>query len=518
MPITTLDVDPVWQWQPRVLEWSEIEIGTDPRITVDAADRPVIGYNYMPANGASEQDTLQHRVVKWTGARWQRTTLDAQAGLYGVVNVQAGGGVARAYVNNPDTETGLTRVRVYQSHDGATAWDRGSVISTAQVHSTYKRDPLRDLLLDGAHVRHVSFSSPEPLNRVSLHPIADSYVRAGSYENRNFGSEHGLLVKKYGATNSNTRVTFLKFDLDSADLNGVESANLKLYARSLYNTPLNVSAYMVFDDSWGENTITWRNKPLFFGSLDQVYVGSAGREYSWDVTDYVANAAASDGVVSIALWSSSGSVNTAAMFYSREHSRSPVLEIEETRTRQERLGPIADAFVRSGIYADTSYHGLYDLIAKRDSADDGLGEDCATAPTEQSNYSRIAYLKFDVGSLPADVSRAVLRLYNNAGPASPLDLTAFLVEDDTWQDDTITWNNAGPCTLDRDRAMDAITIQPSSPGYVEFDLTPWVADQAAGDGTLSVALYRTGPASSGSIELDSIEAPYGRSPTLFVTH
>ena len=371
------------------------------------------------------------------------------------------------------------------------------------------------MLLDGAHVRQVTFSPPEPPSRVSLEPIADSYVRAGTYANLNFGAEHGLLVKRYGSTNSNTRVTFLKFDLASADLNGVESANLRLYARSLYNTPLNVTAYMVFGDSWGEHTITWNNKPFFFGSLDQVYVGSAGREYSWDVSDYVANAAASDGVVSIALWSSSGSVNTAAMFYSGEHSRSPVLEIEEPRTRQEILEPIADAFVRSGIYADTSYHGLYDLIAKRDSVQDGLGDDCASAPTEQSDNSRIAYVKFDVSSLPSDISRAVLRLYNNAGPASPLDLTAFLVED-TWQEYSITWNNAGPCTLGR--ALDAITIQPSSPGYVELDLTPWVADEAAGDGTLSVALYRSGPGSSGSVEVDSRDAPYGRSPKLFVTH
>ena len=101
LPITTLDVDPVWQWQPRVLEWSEIEIASDPRITVDAANRPVVGYNYAAANGTPEDGAFQHRVAAWTGSRWQRATLDGEAGLYGVVNVQAGGGVVRGLRQQP---------------------------------------------------------------------------------------------------------------------------------------------------------------------------------------------------------------------------------------------------------------------------------------------------------------------------------------------------------------------------------------------------------------------------------
>ena len=123
-----------------------------------------------------------------------------------------------------------------------------------------------------------------------LAPLADAYVRDGSYASRNFGSFTSLVVKKASSTGNN-RWTYVKFDTSAAST--VTSARLRLFGNlsATTSTIVQTSVFPVANTTWGESSITWNNKPpsgttaLYRVTMDNTTV--TPRWYEWDVTAYV---------------------------------------------------------------------------------------------------------------------------------------------------------------------------------------------------------------------------------------
>jgi hypothetical protein len=92
----------------------------------------------------------------------------------------------------------------------------------------------------------------------NLAPLADAYVRDGSFASSNFGADTNLTVKQ--STTDFTRETFLRFALPSYP-GTLVSAQLLL--QPVYaNLPGTHAVALVTNDVWNEAALTWNTKPV----------------------------------------------------------------------------------------------------------------------------------------------------------------------------------------------------------------------------------------------------------------
>lgn len=89
-------------------------------------------------------------------------------------------------------------------------------------------------------------------------PVADTYVRDGTFAAINYGTETNLAVK-YSTSAGFKRETFLRFDLAAVN-GGIQSADLQLTPLSASSPGLQVVA-SVTNNAWGETALTWNTKP-----------------------------------------------------------------------------------------------------------------------------------------------------------------------------------------------------------------------------------------------------------------
>lgn len=126
----------------------------------------------------------------------------------------------------------------------------------------------------------------------------DAYVRRGSsYSDTNFGSSSALAAKYHW---SDERQTYLQFDLNALDAN-INKAKLKVYAKVTEGTGSDYQIYSVLDDTWEESVLTWNSKPVLEEEIGSVAIDDV---YGWreiDLTNYIKEQLATDGIVSIAI-------------------------------------------------------------------------------------------------------------------------------------------------------------------------------------------------------------------------
>ncbi|RCR67487.1 cellulose binding domain-containing protein [Larkinella punicea] len=110
---------------------------------------------------------------------------------------------------------------------------------------------------------------------VSLNPVADAYVNAGTLAGTNYGARNFMNVKYAGPNNSTTREAFTRFDLSSVTRR-IQRAKLRVNAISVEaNTlnPLTLRLDAMQQDDWEETTINWTNSRSFT---------SLGELHRWD--------------------------------------------------------------------------------------------------------------------------------------------------------------------------------------------------------------------------------------------
>ncbi|HRC33378.1 MAG TPA: PQQ-dependent sugar dehydrogenase, partial [Bacteroidia bacterium] len=157
----------------------------------------------------------------------------------------------------------------------------------------------------GSEIFTVSYSGPGITKQIipsaslfqdavlyELVPIADSYIRSGSYANQTFGTtdELNLLVKKSKSTSNSLRVSYLKFDISGID-NAIISAKLKLngYLNAPYPGGVTVGVWKTPNTYWNENLITFNNAPALPSNMINSTIVNATTpvDYFWDVASYL---------------------------------------------------------------------------------------------------------------------------------------------------------------------------------------------------------------------------------------
>lgn len=158
------------------------------------------------------------------------------------------------------------------------------------------------------------------------------------HQSTNYGSYAFLDVSYSALTGSPIKsdvwLKFFTYSLPPDAL--ITSAQLVLYTRIEAQGQANISAYICYDDSWRENTITWANYPSYANGayLDSVVMPSdSGTDtpYYWDVTEQAQIEADGDQTFSIVL--NSSVADSASWFQSKDGAAAPylpVLQIEYT--------------------------------------------------------------------------------------------------------------------------------------------------------------------------------------------
>ncbi len=97
-----------------------------------------------------------------------------------------------------------------------------------------------------------------------------------------------------------------------------------------------------------------------------------------------------------------------------------------------------------------------------------------------------SYLRFDLGSLSTDlvIESATLRLYVNDQRGSPGDIESWFVDNDSWQETTLRWNNCPAQTSLIGTNIGSINVN----DWVEWDVLSSAQNTYVGDKKLSMRL------------------------------
>ncbi|WP_193726646.1 polysaccharide lyase family 8 super-sandwich domain-containing protein [Paenibacillus guangzhouensis] len=170
--------------------------------------------------------------------------------------------------------------------------------------------------------------STQPTWSASLSPVADAFVRDGTYASSNYGTDGSLIVKQDGTGYS--RQSYIMFDLSSV-VGPVQEANLSLTSLGTRVADMTHQALLVSDHNWKESTLTWNNKPAGGEIVASWTAPSAGVAAQLNVTALVNAALTGDKKLALLIQSkmnygSNGDVSYA----SKENGNAvyrPVMEI-----------------------------------------------------------------------------------------------------------------------------------------------------------------------------------------------
>lgn len=133
-------------------------------------------------------------------------------------------------------------------------------------------------------------------------------------------------------------------------------------------------------------------------------------------------------------------------------------------------GDIADAHVRSGSYANSNF---------------GSSTTIVVAQSANANNTRIAFLKFDISSLPNGITSAQLKLYgSNSAAGYSGTASVYAVSDNSWTETGLTYDNQP--AIGTKLASATITHKAA---YVAWDITSYLqAQKLAGNTQVSLAV------------------------------
>ncbi|HZL10736.1 MAG TPA: DNRLRE domain-containing protein [Prolixibacteraceae bacterium] len=167
---------------------------------------------------------------------------------------------------------------------------------------------------------------PNPtLESDTIYAIQDTYVRAGTFVDNNFGAADDLTLRGDIGSSINDRKVFLMFDLSEITTSGIlREAHLNLGAYYAAGKGANINLYNVQDITWAESGITWNNMPspdtgVFSSTVSTPITYLSFGLFTLNCTDYLSSKLASPGKVSILIDAEHGT-NDGIMFVSKENS------------------------------------------------------------------------------------------------------------------------------------------------------------------------------------------------------
>jgi hyaluronate lyase len=193
-----------------------------------------------------------------------------------VLTIQERGGQLQLAVADPtQANTGSINLELMRS--------AGAVISADPAITVTQLSPTIKLSVAASGSAGASRTATFALARsATLSPVADAFVRDGTYAGVNNGSTTMLTVKQ--AATSYTRKSYLKFDL-SAIPGTIASATLKLTATSVgSSSAMTHNLYQTASDSWSESGLTWTNSPANASLLGSWTVPALNSAVQLDIT------------------------------------------------------------------------------------------------------------------------------------------------------------------------------------------------------------------------------------------
>ncbi|GGB78702.1 CBM96 family carbohydrate-binding protein [Dyadobacter sediminis] len=260
---------------------------------------PSFSYNIPVANGTF--DIYLHFAETYFGAPGKK-----------------GGKGSRQFHVNMEGSRKLTNYDIFVKAGGA-------MRATAETFTVNVTDGMLniDFLTGAADLPRISAIEVIPVTSVTLKPVADAYVRDGSYSAANYGYLPELDVKNATGDASVKRSSYIRFQLPQSVKAG--SAKLRIYGHNHENSKsVSVHAYGVNNDTWTENGIVKNNAPAASSaSLGYVAVNNAYKYYEIDVTSYVkAQQASGETLVSLML-TDPNNRNIRLVFNSKEAGSYP---------------------------------------------------------------------------------------------------------------------------------------------------------------------------------------------------
>jgi glucose/arabinose dehydrogenase len=200
----------------------------------------------------------------------------------------------------------------------------------------------------------------QPINYVFT-PIADAYVRSGTYTNVNISG--GATTSLYTSGDAPEEYqTYLRFDISSLG-NDVSSARLRLYG-GLNNASLSSAIVEVYNvpqwNGWLENTISYANKtqaePTMLTSA--TITSSDSQYYEWDLTQYIINRrSAGAKYISLMLKNNPGAGDNIVYFNSRENDNNKPELVVVTNQAVTQARPAATGYsnpITKGVKTNSS--------------------------------------------------------------------------------------------------------------------------------------------------------------------
>lgn len=175
----------------------------------------------------------------------------------------------------------------------------------------------------------VTGQAPNPRTAMALPPVADTFVRDGTYAGDNYGGSSELDVKKSGSGTGNTgysRRTLLAFDT-SAVSGTVRRAVLWLNGRTNDSGSLQTQLQaFACASGWSELGVDWNNAPPMTQALGTGKISAAQDWVGLDVTPAFTSPVAA--TTAICVWQPSGVPGLLTQLRSRESGAdAPKLEI-----------------------------------------------------------------------------------------------------------------------------------------------------------------------------------------------
>ncbi|HKR05000.1 MAG TPA: choice-of-anchor B family protein [Bacteroidia bacterium] len=158
----------------------------------------------------------------------------------------------------------------------------------------------------------------------AVNPVADAYVRSGSFANTNYGSSLSLQAKKADSGTDVYREIYLRFNIADMDSN-VSNATLRLYGKmnTSFTPSADVTVRDVSNQTWQESLLTFNNRPAASSTVyaTRTISGTVLQYYEWNITNLVQQKkTAGDTLISLVLRCKAKTTDNFATFYSKEQT------------------------------------------------------------------------------------------------------------------------------------------------------------------------------------------------------
>lgn len=218
------------------------------------------------------------------------------------------------------TNTGVLNVEINRAAQAVLSADPG--VTVVQSSPTIKLQLAVNGALGKSFAAHFALSGTS-----ALAPVADAFLRDGSYGNSNYGGANTLTVKADAV--GYARKSMLKFDLSTVE-GAITGASLRLTPVAAGMSGVVHNLYLTAP-GWDEATVTWNNRPANGDLAASWTVPAIGSQVQVDVTAQAQAAAAGGKLLSFDVeaaqnYGANGSVDYASRSHATAGYR-PVLVV-----------------------------------------------------------------------------------------------------------------------------------------------------------------------------------------------